>query len=60
MHGVHARTTCRRPVMLLVRGEALAASMSDKLITQLKATSNFEVRLAPELPAATAKPAGKP
>jgi len=28
-----------------VRGESLAASMSDYLITQLKATPNIEVRL---------------
>jgi thioredoxin reductase (NADPH) len=45
---------------LLVRGEALAASMSGYLITQLKATLNIEVRLAPELPTARAKPAWKP
>ena len=32
-------------VTLLVRGESLAASMSDYLITQLKATPNIEVRL---------------
>ena len=32
-------------VILLVRGESLAASMSDYLITQLKATPNVEVRL---------------
>jgi hypothetical protein len=32
-------------VTLLVRGEPLAASMSDYLITQLKATLNIEVRL---------------
>lgn len=47
-------------VTLLVRGEPLAASMSDYLITQLKATSSIGVRLGPELPAATAKPAWKP
>ena len=32
-------------VTVLVRGESLAASMSDYLITQLKATPNIEVRL---------------
>jgi thioredoxin reductase (NADPH) len=32
-------------VTLLVRGESLAASMSDYLITQIKATPNVEVRL---------------
>jgi thioredoxin reductase (NADPH) len=32
-------------VTLLVRGESLTASMSDYLITQLKATPNIEVRL---------------
>lgn len=32
-------------VTLLVRGESLAASMSDYLITQLKATPNIEFRL---------------
>jgi thioredoxin reductase (NADPH) len=32
-------------VTLLVRGESLAAGMSDYLITQLKATPNVEVRL---------------
>jgi thioredoxin reductase (NADPH) len=32
-------------VTLLARGESLAASMSDYLITQLKATPNIEVRL---------------
>ena len=32
-------------VTLLVRGESLAATMSDYLITQLKATPNVEVRL---------------
>lgn len=47
-------------VTLLVRGESLAASMSDYLITQLKATPTSESGSAPELPAATAKPAWKP
>jgi thioredoxin reductase (NADPH) len=32
-------------ITLLVRGESLAASMSDYLITQLEATPNIEVRL---------------
>ena len=32
-------------VTLLVRGESLAAGMSDYLITQLKATPNIEIRL---------------
>ena len=53
-----ARSAAR--VTLLVRGESLAASMSDYLITQLKATSSIGVRLGPELQAATAKPAWKP
>ena len=51
----------RRPRSpLLVRGESLAAGMSDYLITQLKATPNIESGSATELPAATAKPAWKP
>ena len=44
------RPPCTRPdsppgVTLLVRGESLAASMSDYLITQLKATPDIGVRL---------------
>jgi hypothetical protein len=59
-----ARPPCTWPdsppgVTLLVRGESLAASMSDYLITELKATSSIGVRLGPELPAATARPAWK-
>jgi thioredoxin reductase (NADPH) len=41
-------------------GESLVASVSDYLITQLKATPTSESGSAPELPAATAKPAWKP
>ena len=37
-------------------GESLAASVSDYLITQLKATPASESGSAPELPAATARP----
>jgi thioredoxin reductase (NADPH) len=45
------------PVTPLVRGEPLAASMSDGLITLLKATPTSKSGSAPELSAATAKPA---
>jgi hypothetical protein len=47
-------------VTLAARGEALAASMSDYLITQLMATPTSTSGSAPELPTATAKPAWKP
>ena len=47
-------------VTLLVRGESLAASMSDYLITQLKVAPTWEYGSAPELPAATTRPAWKP
>ena len=41
---LHLATFAAR-VMLLVRGESLAASVSDYLITQLKATPDIGVRL---------------
>ena len=47
-------------VTLLIQGESLAASMSDYLITQLKATPASESGSEPELPAAMAKAAWKP
>jgi thioredoxin reductase len=47
-------------VTLPAQGEALAASMSDYLITLLKATPASRSGSAPELPTATAKPAWKP
>ncbi len=47
-------------VTLLVRGESLAASMSDYLITQLKATPTSKSGSAAELRTATANPAWKP
>jgi thioredoxin reductase (NADPH) len=50
----------RRRVTLLARGESLAASMSDYLITQQKATPTSKSGAAPKLPTATAKPAWKP
>jgi len=59
MHGAHARTICR-PGHADRTGEALAASMSGYLITQLKATPTSKSGSAPELPTATAKPAWKP
>jgi len=47
-------------VTLLIQGESLAASMSDYLITQLKATPKSKSGSAAELRTATANPAWKP
>jgi thioredoxin reductase (NADPH) len=47
-------------VTLLVRGQSLAATMSDHLITQLKATPKVAVRLRARWWTATAKPGWRP
>jgi thioredoxin reductase (NADPH) len=56
---LHLATFAAR-VTLLVRDEPLTASMSDYLITLLKATPASRSGSVPELPTATAKPAWKP